>query len=112
MTHARVRISRTRMIPAPRIPSASTSIRPRFLKLVLSAGLVLGVGLISGARGGAPEQGPRELSAITTGWRFQIDARDMGERERWYASGFDRSGWSSRGGASRLGLLRPGAARL
>jgi beta-glucuronidase len=38
--------------------------------------------------------GLREAAEITTGWRFQIDTRDLGERERWYAPRYDRSAWS------------------
>jgi beta-glucuronidase len=41
----------------------------------------------------ADESSPREVRRITSGWRFQIDVRDIGERERWYGTGFDRSGW-------------------
>jgi beta-galactosidase/beta-glucuronidase len=37
--------------------------------------------------------GPRETPELKTGWRFQVDSRDIGERERWYEAGFDRSGW-------------------
>jgi beta-glucuronidase len=67
--------------------------RRPFLTLVLSTGFALG--LIAGARGEAPEQGPRASREITTGWRFQIDAHDLGERDRWYVAGFDRSGWTA-----------------
>jgi len=35
----------------------------------------------------------REAADISTGWRFQVDSRDIGEREHWFDAGFDRSGW-------------------
>src|SRR5947208_11232740 len=41
----------------------------------------------------AHDQGPREVREIASGWRFQVDVRDVGEREDWYDAGFDRSGW-------------------
>ena len=66
------------------------------LARIVAAGLVFGVGLIAGAKEEPPSDGsPREASTITTGWHFQIDVRDLGERERWNTAGFDRSGWSS-----------------
>src|SRR5689334_16517001 len=37
---------------------------------------------------------PRESREVSEGWRFQIDAHDQGERERWFAPGFDRSAWA------------------
>jgi beta-glucuronidase len=57
--------------------------------------------LIALALGGCPrafgaraqDSGPRAVREIADGWRFQIDVRDVGERERWYDPGFDRSGW-------------------
>ncbi len=41
------------------------------------------------ARAQAPS--PREIREIASGWRFQVDAHDVGESERWYDAGFDRS---------------------
>jgi beta-glucuronidase len=41
----------------------------------------------------AQDSSPREVREVTSGWRFQVDVRDMGERERWYEAGTDRSGW-------------------
>ena len=41
-----------------------------------------------------PLQGEREVREIAAGWRFAIDLRDVGEREHWYDSGWDSSGWS------------------
>jgi beta-galactosidase/beta-glucuronidase len=38
-------------------------------------------------------QGPREVTEIKTGWRFQIVSRGLGEREHWFDADFDRSGW-------------------
>jgi beta-galactosidase/beta-glucuronidase len=40
-----------------------------------------------------PAQGPREVTEINSGWRFQIDSRGLGEREHWFDADFDRSGW-------------------
>jgi beta-galactosidase/beta-glucuronidase len=61
--------------------------------ILLSTTWLLHGGRVTGAE--APEQGPREVREIATGWGFQIDVRDVGERERWYDSGFDRSRWSA-----------------
>jgi beta-glucuronidase len=52
------------------------------------------VSLAAGSEVEAPARGPREESEITAGWRFQLDSRDLGEPERWFAAGFDRSGWN------------------
>jgi len=68
---------------------------PCVVLLVLFASVVLGDGLVAGAAPDARAEGPRQSRAITTGWRFQIDLRDIGERERWFAAGFDRSSWSA-----------------
>ncbi len=56
--------------------------------------VVQAVGLLMGgavARAQAPS--PREIREIASGWRFQVDAHDVGEGERWYDVGFDRSSW-------------------
>src|SRR5258708_7610693 len=37
--------------------------------------------------------GAREIVDLSSGWRFQIDAHDQGERERWFDSGYDRAAW-------------------
>ena len=49
--------------------------------------------LVAASEVETPARGPREATEIKTGWRFQIDSRDIGEREHWYAASFDRSGW-------------------
>jgi beta-galactosidase/beta-glucuronidase len=41
----------------------------------------------------SPEEA-REVREIATGWRFQIDTHDLGERERWFDPGLDRSAWA------------------
>jgi beta-glucuronidase len=41
----------------------------------------------------AQDSSPREVREVASGWRFQLDARDVGERERWYDAGTDRSAW-------------------
>jgi len=56
--------------------------------LVLSSG-----GLVTGSEVEVPARGPREAPEIRAGWRFQMDSRDIGEREHWFDAGFDRSGW-------------------
>ena len=40
-----------------------------------------------------PAAGSRETVDLSTGWRFQIDAHDQGERERWFDHGRDRTAW-------------------
>jgi beta-galactosidase/beta-glucuronidase len=62
--------------------------RPIVAMLVVSLGRVVAAREVE-----APARGPREATEIRTGWRFQIDSRDLGARERWYDAGFDRSGW-------------------
>jgi beta-galactosidase/beta-glucuronidase len=42
----------------------------------------------------AEDSSARELREIASGWRFQVDVRDVGEQENWYGPGFDRSGWT------------------
>ena len=49
--------------------------------------------LVAASKVDTAARGPREATEIKTGWRFQIDSRNLGEREHWYAAGFDRSGW-------------------
>jgi beta-glucuronidase len=61
---------------------------------IASITVFLAVGLTMGrpiAR--AEDVGPREIRQIASGWRFQVDIHDLGERERWYDPGFDRSNW-------------------
>ncbi len=58
--------------------------------------LLLAIGLAAGlpAAGAEPAaSGPREIVDLSSGWRFQIDAHDQGERERWFDAGFDRAAW-------------------
>lgn len=43
----------------------------------------------------AAESGAREEVRLSDGWRFQIDVMDLGEREQWFAPGFDRSAWAA-----------------
>jgi beta-galactosidase/beta-glucuronidase len=59
-----------------------------FAILILSTG-----GLAIGSEADVPAQGPRDATEIRTGWRFQVDPRDLGERDHWFAAAFDRSGW-------------------
>jgi beta-glucuronidase len=42
----------------------------------------------------APADAPRESREIASGWRFQIDTHDLGEKDRWFAPGHDRSAWA------------------
>ena len=49
--------------------------------------------LMRGPVARAQDLGPRVLREIASGWRFQLDLRDVGERERWYDVGFGRSSW-------------------
>src|SRR5512136_1908308 len=35
-----------------------------------------------------------ETVMISSGWQFQMDVRDIGAGEGWYANGFDRSAWA------------------
>ncbi len=39
--------------------------------------------------------GLREEVPLATGWHFQMDVADLGEKEGWYGEGFDRSGWAT-----------------
>lgn len=41
-----------------------------------------------------PAQTVRESVALSTGWRFQMDMAEIGEKEAWFRPGFDHSGWS------------------
>jgi beta-glucuronidase len=48
------------------------------------------------ARGAQPpSKAPRDERELATGWRFQIDAHDIGENEHWFEASFDRSQWCS-----------------
>jgi beta-glucuronidase len=40
-----------------------------------------------------PALQPRGVREITSGWHFQIDVHDIGQPERWFEPGFDRSTW-------------------
>ena len=58
-----------------------------------------GLLLLSAIRSAAPallEAAPavREDLQLTSGWRFQLDAADIGEKERWHEVGYDRSAWA------------------
>jgi hypothetical protein len=58
--------------------------------------LLLAIGFAAGipAAGAEPTaSGPREIVDLSSGWRFQIDAHDQGERERWFDPGYDRAAW-------------------
>ena len=58
--------------------------------------LLLAVGFSAGhaAAGAEPAaSGPREIVDLSSGWRFQIDTNDQGEREHWFDPGHDRAGW-------------------
>jgi beta-glucuronidase len=48
---------------------------------------------LSASASDAEDSGPREVREIASGWHFQIDAHDLGEHERWYDPGHDRSDW-------------------
>jgi beta-glucuronidase len=62
-----------------------------FVTVFLSVGGPL---LGSAVAGSSPlDQAPREVREIASGWQFQVDVHDLGERERWYDTSFDRSGW-------------------
>lgn len=41
-----------------------------------------------------PPPGARERVTVSTGWRFQMDISGIGEKEKWFAPGFDHCGWS------------------
>src|SRR4051812_44470367 len=41
-----------------------------------------------------PDRAPRESRELSTGWRFQIDTHDLGEKDRWFDPGHDRSAWA------------------
>ena len=67
--------------------------------------------LMEGPLLAAQAPSPREIREIASGWRFQVDAHDVGESERWYDAGFDRSSW--RGPVARgVGPPRRGDAGL
>ena len=57
---------------------------------------LLSIGFAAGlpAAGAEPTAiGPREIVDLSSRWRFQIDAHDQGERERWFDPGHDRAAW-------------------
>lgn len=45
------------------------------------------------SRPGHIAESPRRTTDLNAGWRFQIDTRDIGEKDRWQATAFDRSAW-------------------
>ena len=49
--------------------------------------------LVADTEVGTFTSGAREEPEISAGWRFQIDSQDIGEHDRWFDAGFDRSGW-------------------
>ena len=53
----------------------------------------------SGEHGGRQAAGEgeavRKTVELSNGWQFQIDIRNIGEEERWFAEEFDRSGWGT-----------------
>ena len=57
--------------------------------------LTTAVLVAANVRGAEPDPGePRENRELATGWRFQIDAHDVGEKEHWFDPSLDRSLWS------------------
>lgn len=44
-------------------------------------------------RKGYAVESTRRTTDLNAGWRFQTDVKNIGEKERWQASGFDRSAW-------------------
>ena len=48
---------------------------------------------VGGTFGQTPD-GPRVRMELSAGWRFQIDVEDIGEKEAWFARGFDHTGWA------------------
>ncbi|MFB3789394.1 MAG: glycoside hydrolase family 2 protein [bacterium] len=50
--------------------------------------------IISFADGATRSSGFREEVTLAAGWRFQLDATDLGEKERWHGEDFDRSAWA------------------
>jgi beta-galactosidase/beta-glucuronidase len=44
-------------------------------------------------RAHAESKAIRERHVISAGWRFQIDAADIGQRDGWYKTEYDRSAW-------------------
>jgi len=58
--------------------------------------LLLAIGLATGLAAAGAEttaSGPREIADLSSGWRFQIDAHDQGEREHWFDPGHERAAW-------------------
>src|SRR5437868_428832 len=47
----------------------------------------------AGARN-SPAQSSRSAVELNSGWRFQLDELDLGQKENWQASTFDRSQWT------------------
>ncbi len=54
---------------------------------------VAAVTFVTAATVDACAQPAREATEVRSGWRLQIDSQDIGEREHWFDSAFDRSGW-------------------
>jgi beta-glucuronidase len=69
-----------------------TSRRFSVSQLLLSTHLLLQCGLASAAWEAQAFE-PRDVREVSSGWRFQIDTHDVGESERWYDPGADRSSW-------------------
>ena len=58
--------------------------------------LFLSLSLAAGGRTAATQpavKASREAVELSSGWRFQIDAREQGERERWFDPGYDYTAW-------------------
>ena len=41
-----------------------------------------------------PQPGVREVVSIATHWRFQVDVLNLGEKEHWYQTEFNRAAWA------------------
>lgn len=54
--------------------------------------ILAGLFLLSAVQVAAPAT--RENIKLTSGWRFQLDAAEIGEREGWHKVDFDRSAWA------------------
>ncbi len=75
-------------------------------RAILSILVLQAIGLMmSGPAARAQDPDPREIREIASGWRFQVDVRDVGERERWYDVGIDRSSWRAAGVPGAWDLL-------
>jgi beta-glucuronidase len=61
--------------------------------LTLFCPLFASPGLRAEAQARTSLETPRDIREISSAWRFQIDAHDLGESERWFEPGRDRSSW-------------------